>query len=202
MRVRGIVLAAGSSRRMGSPKALLVVDGRQVIERVVAALVCGGVDEVLVVTGGEHSAEVRAVAELLPYAVKIVKNPDPTEGPVTSIRAGLRVDGCPDLVLIHPVDVAGIEPVDVKALIDQSGVAAEFDAWIPSVGGRRAHPVLVRREIAMRLLEEGGPPHLRALLREAEIRVHHVEMNAPRLRQDLDEPEDVQRLERLIRERG
>lgn len=202
MKIRGIVLAAGSSRRMGSPKALLEVNSRLVVERVTEALTDGGVDEVLVVTGGKHSREVRSAAAKIPGPVTVVENPDPADGPVTSIRVGLRVENCPQGVLIHPVDVAGIESSDVAALIEAANSNADADAWVPSIAGRQAHPVLIQRESAMRLLDEGGPPHLRALLREPETRVNHVPIDAPRLLQDLDEPGDLPLLKRLLGEKS
>jgi len=50
-----VILAAGESRRMGSPKALLPdPDGRAFIARIVRTLSDAGLTDVLVVTGTHH----------------------------------------------------------------------------------------------------------------------------------------------------
>ena len=59
--ISGIVLAAGESRRMGSPKALLDYQGRTFIENICDAFVTARVDELIVVLGAhEHEEKIRA----------------------------------------------------------------------------------------------------------------------------------------------
>src|SRR5512132_605385 len=58
----GIILAAGDSTRMGSPKALLnAPDGRSFVARVVRTWHSAGVTEIVVVTGRAHDAIVAAL---------------------------------------------------------------------------------------------------------------------------------------------
>ena len=49
--ISAILLAAGESRRMGSPKALLHYRGQTFIERICTAFLTAGVDELIVVLG-------------------------------------------------------------------------------------------------------------------------------------------------------
>ena len=51
----GIIAAAGSSKRMGIPKALLPLNGMSMIERLVKSMIEAGADPIIVVTG--HAAE-------------------------------------------------------------------------------------------------------------------------------------------------
>src|SRR6185295_10879356 len=81
-----IVLAAGSSSRMGRPKALLPIEGRPAVEVVCATLRAGGADDVVVVVG-RHAAEIRAGARL--DGVRVVENARWAEGRTTSVQAGL-----------------------------------------------------------------------------------------------------------------
>ena len=77
----GLVLAAGAGRRLGGPKAPLVVDGERLVDRAVRVLREGGCDPVLVVLG--------AWVGDVPGA-EVVVNADWASGLGSSLRAGLR----------------------------------------------------------------------------------------------------------------
>lgn len=85
--VPGIVPAAGLSTRMGRSKPLLDAGGMAFVERVVGALAGGGCDPVLVVVRNPDSPEGRMVRET---GARVVVNPDPSDGPISSLRAALR----------------------------------------------------------------------------------------------------------------
>src|SRR6266498_1259016 len=81
-----IVLAAGSSSRMGSSKALLPWAGTSLIEYAVSELLAAGASEIVVVVG----ADAEQVSAALPAssAVVPVVNSEYTSGRSSSIRAG------------------------------------------------------------------------------------------------------------------
>ena len=106
MKVRGVITAAGDSRRLGQPKALLEISGETFIERLVRLMKAGGVDEVFPVVGGRHTPELLKECQRL--GIEPIHNADPERGPVSSIICGLKEPGEWDLLLIHPVDVVGI----------------------------------------------------------------------------------------------
>jgi molybdenum cofactor cytidylyltransferase len=84
--VAGVVLAAGSSVRLGRNKLLLDLGGETIVRRAVRAAIGAGLDPVIVVLG--HEAErVREELEGLPCVV--VVNPDHPRGAGTSVRAGV-----------------------------------------------------------------------------------------------------------------
>ena len=85
--VAGVVLAAGSSSRLGTNKLLLEVGGSTVLRRSVASALAAGLDPVLVVLGHELD---RALAELCGLDVRPIPNPDHAAGINTSLRAGIR----------------------------------------------------------------------------------------------------------------
>jgi CTP:molybdopterin cytidylyltransferase MocA len=85
-----IVLAAGNSSRMGSPKALLEYVGRSFIENVCGALRSAGVAERVVVLGrdaGIITSVWRASGE------KVVLNSNPDLGQLSSLRVGIAATG-------------------------------------------------------------------------------------------------------------
>ena len=61
--VSAVVLAAGTSTRMGTQKLLLPLGGEPLISRVVKAVCESGFDDVLVVVGHEHEKVLEALAE-------------------------------------------------------------------------------------------------------------------------------------------
>jgi molybdenum cofactor cytidylyltransferase len=121
MSIGAIVLAAGSSSRMGSPKQLLRLDGKSLVGRAVQAALGGGCDPVVVVTGA-HADSV--AAELADLPVRISPNPSWPAGIGTSIRAGLAA-----LLEKQPaVDGATILVCD-QCRLDADVVRGLLSAW-------------------------------------------------------------------------
>jgi len=192
VKVRGVITAAGDSRRLGQPKALLEISGETFIERLVRLMKAGGVDEVFPVVGGRHTPELLKECQRL--GIEPIHNADPERGPVSSIICGFKEPGEWDLLLIHPVDVVGITAADVQGLIDSSRKHPDHDAWIMSHEMRRGHPVMVRKEVVSSLATEGGPEHLRALLGQPHLKLHHEVTDNPMILEDVDDPEDWERI--------
>ena len=100
-RIAAVVLAAGMSRRMGRPKALLPLGERTLIARVVETIRNSGVvDQIVVVTG--HRAE-EIERELSSFDVKFVHNEDFADGEMLSsvkIGAGAIADQCDAFFLV------------------------------------------------------------------------------------------------------
>src|SRR5216683_308341 len=85
-RVAGVVLAAGTSSRMGRNKLFLRLGGTSVLRRAVAAAREAGLDPVVVVLGHESD---RALAELQGLLCTPVLNQEYASGMNTSVRAGV-----------------------------------------------------------------------------------------------------------------
>jgi molybdenum cofactor cytidylyltransferase len=144
-----IVLAAGESRRMGSPKALLPdPDGRAFIARIVRTLLTAGLTDVLVVTGSQHDAIDAALsADDLRDCVRLVRNADPLRGQLSSIWTAL--DACPphtDGLLMTLVDVPMITSATVRAVVN-AWRHTRAPVVRPIVDGRRGHPVIFDRRL-------------------------------------------------------
>ena len=86
MTVAAVVLAAGSSRRLGQPKQVLALDGATVLDATLAVARQSGCGQVVVVLGGDADL-VRAEVDLA--GVEAVENHDYDEGCATSIRTAL-----------------------------------------------------------------------------------------------------------------
>ena len=106
-----VLLAAGGSTRMGSPKQLLSSQGRPLVRHAAETAIASGCDPVFVVVGS-HAEEIRAALEGLD--IVIVENTDWEQGVGTSIRAG-----------ISGAEIMGSEGA-ILALADQPLVTAEI----------------------------------------------------------------------------
>ena len=84
--VAGVVLAAGSSTRMGRNKLFFELDGETLLRRVVRRAIGAGLDPVIVVVG--HEGE-RAGTELSGLSCMTVVNPDHAEGINRSLQTGI-----------------------------------------------------------------------------------------------------------------
>ena len=181
MKVAGLVLAAGEGRRFGGPKALVEVDGVRLVDRAVRVLSDGGCGPVVVVAGA---------APLVVPGATVVHNPDWPTGMGSSLRSGLAAIATtlrpvPDAVALLLVDTPWIGPESVRRLVASGAPAAA----IATYGGRRGHPVLLRRGVwadvvAMATGDEGA----RAWLRAHPEQVLEVPCDGTGDPRDVDEP--------------
>lgn len=131
-RVSAVVLAAGAGRRMGTPKAELVVDGRRLVDRAVAAMADGGCDEVVVV--------VRADTARVDGA-RVVVNPSPERGMRSSLLLGLAA-ASGEAVAVLLVDTPGIGTDAIATVVRRWRAEPERIA-VASFAGRRGHPIVM-----------------------------------------------------------
>jgi CTP:molybdopterin cytidylyltransferase MocA len=187
-RVAGVLLAAGSGSRLGTPKALVEVAGVRLVDRGAGLLRAGGADPVVVVTG--------AAPVTLPGVITVF-NPDWATGMGSSLAAGLRsVPGDCAAAVVALVDQPLVGPAAVQRLIDVytrgAGVA------VAAYHGQPRNPVLLAREhwaevIGLAAGDVGARPFLRAH-QDLVTLVECADTGHP---DDVDTPEDLARLTRL-----
>jgi CTP:molybdopterin cytidylyltransferase MocA len=144
--VRGIVLAAGESRRMGQPKAglQLAPGGPTFAAAVVAVLQQSQLDEVVVVAGA-HPEAVRA-SLLGVTGVRVIEHAAWSDGQLSSLRAGLEAVASADLdaVLVALVDCPRVRASTVGRLIE-TWRTTRAPIVRPAIGARHGHPVIFDR---------------------------------------------------------
>ena len=149
-RIFAVILAAGSSRRLGVNKLLVKIDGQSVIQRSVAPFIAKEIEKVVVVTG---SGDERLAEELRGLApVEIVPNPHRLEGMSSSVKAALPFIGGADGVFFHLGDKPFVRREQVGAMLDRFLRDAPH-LLIPRFQGQKGHPVLMS---AARYLPEMG----------------------------------------------
>ncbi|HEX8375094.1 MAG TPA: molybdopterin-binding/glycosyltransferase family 2 protein [Geminicoccaceae bacterium] len=193
--VAALVLAAGSSRRMGERNKLLIeVDGQPMVRRAVLAALDSGVREVVVVTG--HQRE-RVEATLADLPVRYAHNPEYADGGLSSsLKAGVGALG-DDLAgaLVCLGDMPRVTSAHLRRLLGAFGPASGGRAIVvPTHAGKRGNPVLWSSAYFHAMRELEGDVGARHLIAQHAADVVEVELDddAPLL--DVDTPEALARL--------
>ena len=186
------VLAAGRSRRMGRPKALLpCAPGAQgtFLERIVAALQAAGLPGPLVV-GRPEDRQLAGLVETIPGA-RFVGNPDHARGQLTSILTALDAVNAPELqgLLVMPVDMP-LVTADTFRMTLEAAVANPDRIIRACHDGRHGHPVVFDRGSFAALRAADPFIGAKSVLRARPERVLDLETPDAGVLRDLDTIED------------
>jgi molybdenum cofactor cytidylyltransferase len=192
VKVVALVLAAGASRRFGSPKLLAPLDGRPVLQHVLDAVAAAPVVGVVVVLGDEAAA---IEAAMTWRSERREINPRPQDGLSSSLRIGLDAaasDPTVDAVLVLPGDQPAVRPETIAAVLAAGDVAGSPIVRVRYADDDAPNPVLVRRAawaLAAGLVGDRG---LGPILAQRPDLV--LEVAAPGGNPDIDTPEDLVRV--------
>jgi molybdenum cofactor cytidylyltransferase len=187
--VAGLILAAGDSSRMGSPKALLPLGSETFLERIASAHRDLGLP-IWVILGSD--AEVILSHVKLPD-VAVLVNPEPKNGPLSSLLLGLaRVRDTCGAVLVHPVDHPLVTGSTLQALLDRCRRSPD-SIILPECGGRTGHPVVFPRRFFAALREAPLDAGARRVVLGNPDAVLRVEVDDPGIFRNIDTPEAYSR---------
>lgn len=189
--ISGILLAAGESRRMGSPKALLRYQGKTFIERICHAFLSAGVDELVVVLG----AQAEKLRQAIPAhsRLRTVVNPRYFQGQLSSLMTGIgALSPESEAAIVNLVDHPLIAAKTIRALI-ASFRAEPLPILIAAYSGKRGHPVLFSRQVYGEILAAPLDQGAKVVVRKDPSRVRELQLDDPGILADIDTPEDYQR---------
>lgn len=183
----GIVLAAGESKRMGSPKMSLPFRQKTIIGTVIANVMASKVEKSIVVLGANHD-EVLSLTEK--YPVVNCYNANYKEGMLSSVRCGfehLPPDFRAALVLLGDQPMIETEVID---LVIDTYNTSDRGIVVPVHDGKRGHPLLVDSRYREEICGMTGPDGLRELLKKHPEDVLEVETLHLSVLRDIDTEED------------
>ncbi|MCD4751269.1 MAG: EF2563 family selenium-dependent molybdenum hydroxylase system protein [Thermoanaerobaculales bacterium] len=186
MKLTAIVLAAGSSRRMGTDKIALTVHGERVLYRALSSLVCSArINKVVLVVQPGFSWPDG------PVACRIVTNPDFEQGMGSSLAAGVRAaDADTEAYLIALGDMPNLSMLTLNRLIDAFSNSSRGIVR-PFYQGHAGHPVIIDRAYREQLLAITGDVGAREVLKDHRNDVYELLLDDPAIVHDIDRPEDI-----------
>ena len=180
-----VILAAGSGRRMGGPKALLMVDGETLLQRAVRMALSTGCKPVIAVVGDWDIGPLDA-------RVTVLNNSDAAEGMASSIRMGIAAQPPEsEAVLILTVDQLTVDAALLRKLL----ALAASDPARPAAcayGGTLGVPAVLPRRLFHDLLALRGDHGAKPIL----LREKAAALPFPEGKTDLDTPEELERFRR------
>jgi molybdenum cofactor cytidylyltransferase len=163
--------------------------GSTVIGCVVAALAGAGVDPIIVVVGANR-AEIESA--LSSADVKIVENPDPGRGMLSSVQAGIAAlaqDVARFLIALADQPRVGAEAV--RQLLAAHRASGEGIA-LPTYGGKRGHPVVFGARYRDEILFLGQDAALREVIHRHPDDIVEVEFAFDAFVRDIDTQEQYE----------
>jgi molybdenum cofactor cytidylyltransferase len=199
LRVGGLVLAAGAGSRMGNrPKCLLQLNGMSLLERQLQALTQAGARPIRVVLG-HHAERILQEGALARWAAQPVRNPQPDDGHVSSLRIGLRaLPADLEVVLVALADQPLIDVQAVQALLQAFAQRpAGTQLLQPNVEGLPGNPVVFSGAVMAQIL--AGDEHMgaRQWMQSHPEAVYRWETPDVHYRLDVDNEEDRQAVEQM-----
>lgn len=187
--IAGLILAAGESRRMGSPKALLPYKGTTFLDTLVALFSARCSTVILVL--GAHADEIRAAKWRRPPGLRIVHNQYYLSGQTSSLQAGLRaVPSGADGILFTLVDHPSVSAETINTLL-----APPFPlVRIPRFEGERGHPVWFRRDLIPEFLSLPSDGAANQVVRSHRAETEFLDVADPGVVADIDDHAAYQRL--------
>jgi xanthine dehydrogenase accessory factor len=197
--VAGVVLAAGTSTRMGQNKLFMTLEGEPLVRRVVGRASKAGVDPLIVVLG--HEAElVQQALEGIRY--RPVVNPEYARGVNSSLRAGIRAaaETSARAAVVVLADMPFVTTAMIETLVEKYRQGSA-PLVISDYDGVNAPPILYDRSLFGELATSEGQGCGKHVVKrhrhEAEAALWPVEALT-----DLDAPEDYERVKASVESRG
>ncbi len=195
--ITGLVLAAGRSERMGTPKQLLPFGSVTLIEQVVRTLNRSRLGKDVVVVLGHRATDI--VERISGLPVRLAYNPDPEGDMVSSIRCGLAYIEPEQAFLV----ALGDQPLVTTEIVNR--LIAEYERLpegmvLPVHDGKRGHPMILSPAYREEILFESMPGGLKTLRDRHAGSVRTVPVDTDGILVDLDYRSDYEKALRRWKE--
>jgi molybdenum cofactor cytidylyltransferase len=180
----GLILAAGESRRMGSPKALLRYRGQTFLDTLISLFAARCSPVIVVLGAGADEIRNGLSFDHVPSATFVI-NPDYRTGQNSSMQYGLRaVPPDADGVLFTLADHPAVAASTIDALIAQPRPLIR----VPRFEGRRGHPVWFSRALIAQFLALPANGAARDVVYSHVEETEYLDVDDPGIVADIDDP--------------
>jgi molybdenum cofactor cytidylyltransferase len=196
IRISGILLAAGESKRMGKPKLLLNLGESNIINTTIENLLKSKIFELIIVLGHE-AQNIESSLSSQDKRIKFVTNKNYREGMSTSIKCGvLTASKDSEAFLIALGDQPLISPKIINRLIEkyQSSGVGIITVMHQSL---RGHPVIISKKYVQEILSLNGDIGARDLLKQHLDDTASINIESSEEFFDIDRTQDYGELKRI-----
>lgn len=182
---------------MGTPKALVELEGRPLLEHLLAPRLLRQFADVVVVLG-HHAEPLRPIVNAHGY--RYTMNLDPDRGRMSSVQTGLRALGTGvRAAFLQPVDCPLVLPATYQALASALGTA---EVAIPVHEGKHGHPPLFSTALVPRIMDAGPDQPLCEILQAPDVHRVFVEVDDQGILLNVNEPRDLEQLKDICARRA
>jgi CTP:molybdopterin cytidylyltransferase MocA len=189
--VSAILLSAGSSQRMGTPKALLKIGDKTFLQHLVDVVQGAGITDVHIVLGAETET---LRSQLSWYHGNVVVNADWQSGQLSSIITGinsLNAETCSG-ILVCPVDHPLVTSPVIKELV-RAFEESKKQIVVPTYQGRRGHPIILSSKLFQEIKDASAEIGLRNVVHAHEDDICEVATEEQGVLINVDTPDDYQK---------
>ncbi len=157
MAITGVILAAGMSSRMGSVnKLLLNYKGHTIIEETLRQMMNSTVDNIVIITGFEHTEVEQALDSHLDDRTRFVYNADYRLGRAESIKCAIAaIADQTDAALFMVADKPGVASHLIDKAIERFRTDRPAILYVETLNGR-GHPIIFDKRVFDDLLSLNG----------------------------------------------
>jgi molybdenum cofactor cytidylyltransferase len=198
--VSAVILAAGTSTRMGQPKQLLPLNGTTLLACAIENVRSAGLAEIVLVLGASAEVIRRELPRSLLEGLQVVINQTYAEGMASSLRKGLSA--------LHPQSAAALIILGDQPLVRPQTLREIVAGYhcsgakivIPSHQGKRGNPVLLSRSVFPEVMALEGDTGCRAIFSNHFDAIFKVEVEDQGILLDIDNQDDYDRLKLTLTE--
>ncbi len=194
----GIILAAGISKRFGTPKQLAKIKGGYMIEYVIRASLDSKLNRIFLVLGHHRKKILKALAENSKYfkndRLEIIINRQYRQGMSSSVRAGLASTGDKFGSVMF---ILGDQPMVDSPLIDlmlKRFYKSDKNICVPVYKGKRGNPTIFSREHFDLLQRVKGDSGGRRIIQTNPDDILKIDTDSPACVFDIDTIDDLEEL--------
>lgn len=190
-----IILAAGMSKRMETPKLLLPLNGAPMIYHPIALALQQKLNPIVVIAG-QYIEEIKNVLKNC-SEITYVYNPDYQSGMASSLKLGIQtIAGQVDAAMIFLGDQPFVHKQVVRSLQVEYENEKDNGVWIvrPCYAGQQGHPILFDHNLFGHFATIKGDEGGRSIIRSHKNYLKLIDFSEILWGMDIDTPEDYEKV--------
>jgi molybdenum cofactor cytidylyltransferase len=200
--VTAIILAAGSSSRMGELNKLnLELINKPVFCYALSAALGSKAKDIIIITGHEHDSIKAFIDQAFSTQknITLVYNPDYKTGMASSIRCGIAATQATcDGAMILLADMPLINHQHINTLIEAFAPTSPTNIVAPYCNNKRGNPVLWAKCYFKKLLSISGDRGAKEMLQANQAHIKAVALDDEAIFMDIDTPIDLEKIQRAL----